>query len=525
VLLVEAGPRDRHPLQLMPLAFLKVASGRYGTWQYLSEPEPGLHGRQLPIPRGRTLGGTSSINAMIAIRGHRRDYDRWSEQGLTGWSYAEVLPYFKRLESSWRGANAFHGDAGPVGISRMERPELLWQPLLQAANAAGIPFCEDANGPIQDGISRMEATIHGGRRTSTARAYLYPAMQRPNLMIQTGALASRIVIANGRAVAVEYRQNGTMHTARAAREIVVSGGAYNSPQLLLLSGIGPPDELQQVGIQPIHALPGVGRNLGDHINLLNEYDLRGEDGLSRYLRLDRTVLAACRWFATSSGPLACNGPTANVFVRTLEGLQQPDVQIMCLPVSNTADTWIPGLQRKPAARLCARTGYLHPKSRGWVKLRSANPADPPRILINMFAESSDLDAMVRAVKVSREIYAQQPLRAMIRREALPGADVQTDAQLREYIRHNAGHRAHPVGTCRMGNDADAVVDAQLRVHGIAGLRVADASVMPEVPSGNTNLPSIMIGEKAADLLLGRTLVPASDYESATGTNPSGTGPS
>jgi choline dehydrogenase len=505
VLLLEAGPPDRHPLQLTPLAFLKVAMGGRGTWQYESEPEPHLYGRRLAVPRGRTLGGTSSINAMIAIRGHPRDYDLWSEQGLAGWSYAEVLPYFKRLETSWRGPGTWHGGSGPVKISRMAGPDLLWEPLLEAAEAAGVPFCEDANGAEQDGISQIEATVWNGRRSSASRAYLYPAMGRRNLTIKTGALASRIVIDRGRAVAVEYRRRGRLESARAAREIVLCGGAYNSPQLLMLSGVGEPDELKALGIAPTHELPGVGRNLHDHPNIMNEYELRGEHGLTRHIRLDRAAIHLARWYLDHSGPLAFNGVTANVFARTLPGLDQPDIQMICLPIGNSAEVWTPGLQRKPGFRLSVRTGYLRPKSRGWVKLRSSDPTDPPRILFNLLAEPDDLAAMLRALKLSREIYGQSPLKAMIRSEALPGPGASTDAELTEHIRRHAGHRSHPVGTCRMGLDAEAVVDPELRVRGLEGLRIADASVMPQIVSGNTNLPCTMIGEKASDLILGRTL--------------------
>jgi choline dehydrogenase len=503
VLLLEAGPPDHHPLQLTPLAFLKVARGSRGAVQYESEPEPHLYGRQLAIPRGRTLGGSSSINAMIAIRGHRRDYDRWREQGLDGWSYAEVLPYFKRLETSWRGPGPWHGGSGPVKLSRMAGPDLLWEPLFEAAQAAGVPFCEDANGAEQDGISRMEATVWNGRRSSASRAYLYPAMGRRNLTIETNALASRIVTDRGRAAAVEYWRRGRLKSARAGREIVLCGGAYNSPQLLMLSGIGEPDELRALGIAPTHELPGVGRNLHDHPNIMNEYELRGEEGLTRHIRLDRVMMSLARWYVDRSGPLALTGSTANIFARTLAGLDQPDIQMICLPIGNSAEVWTPGLQRKPAFRLAVRTGYLRPKSRGWVKLRSSDPAAPPRIMFNLLAEPDDLAAMLRAIKLSRDIYGQSPLKEMVRSEALPGPGTSADADLIEHIRRHAGHRSHPVGTCRMGLDAEAVVDPELRVRGMDGLRIADASVMPQIVSGNTNLPCMMIGEKASDLILGR----------------------
>ncbi|OYX61934.1 MAG: hypothetical protein B7Y88_14840 [Sphingomonadales bacterium 32-64-17] len=292
VLLLEAGGPDRHPLQLMPLAFPRVALGRIGTWQFESEPEPALGGRRLGIPRGRTLGGTSSINAMIAVRGNRRDYDDWAAQGLAGWSFSEVLPYFRKLESHWRGETAWHGGSGPVGISRMEGPDLLWDEHRAAAEAAGIAWCDDPNGAEQDGISHMESTVAGGRRASTARAYLRPAMGRPNLTIATGALVTRIVLRGGRAVAVNYVRGGRQETADAASEIVLSAGAYGSPQILMLSGIGAADELRGLGIEPVHDLPAVGQGLADHPVVINEWDLTGDAGLTRYLRLDRAAIAA-----------------------------------------------------------------------------------------------------------------------------------------------------------------------------------------------------------------------------------------
>jgi choline dehydrogenase len=306
---------------------------------------------------------------------------------------------------------------------------------------------------------------------------------------------------------VEYRRGGRLESARAGREIVLCGGAYNSPQLLMLSGVGEPDELKALGIAPVHELPGVGRNLHDHPNIMNEYALRGEEGLTRHIRLDRALAHLARWYVDGSGPLALCGTTANVFTRTLPGLDQPDIQMICLPIGNSAEVWTPGLQRKPAFRLAVRTGFLRPKSRGWVKLRSGDPADPPRILFNLLAEPDDLAAMLRAVRLSREVYGQSPLREMIRSEVLPGPGTATDTELIEHIRRHAGHRSHPVGTCRMGLDAGAVVDPELRVRGLEGLRVADASVMPQIVSGNTNLPCMMIGEKASDLILRRGLSP------------------
>ena len=513
VLLLEAGPRDRHPLQAMPLAFPRVAMGRIGTWRFVSEPEPGLDGRRLAIPRGRTLGGTSSINAMIAIRGNRRDFDDW---GLPGWSYAEVLPYFKRLETHWRGAGPWHGGDGPVRISRMEGPDLLWEPLLAAANAAGIPYRDDPNGAEQDGISRMESTVWRGRRVSSARAYLDPARGRPNLTIETGALVRRVVVRGGRAIGVDYARGRQALSVAANQEIILAAGAYGSPQALLLSGVGAAEALRAAGVEPVHDLPGVGRNLADHPVVINEFDLREDLGLTRHLRADRAALAAARWFWGQTGPFACTGTVANIFARSSEGLDRPDMQMMCLPLSGDARLWLPGVQRRQVPRLSVRTGYLPLRSRGWVKLRSADPREAPRIFLNMFAEPGDMDGMVRSLRLSRAIYRQSPLAELIARENLPGADVRTDAELAAHVRRTATHRAHPAGSCRMGTGEDAVVDAELRVHGIDRLRVADASVMPALPRGNPNLACMMIGEKAADLIGGRTMAP--EYPLPAGTS-------
>jgi choline dehydrogenase len=513
VLLLEAGPRDRHPLQAMPLAFPRVATGRIGTWQFESEPEPELHGRRLAIPRGRTLGGTSSVNAMIAIRGNRRDFDDW---GMQGWSYAEVLPYFRKLETHWRGAGSYHGGDGPVHISRMEGPDLLWEPLLEAAQATDIPYNDDPNGLEQDGISRMESTVHRGRRVSSARAYLLPAKGRPNLTVETGALVHRVVVRGGRAIGVQYARGRQVLTVIANEEVVLSAGAYGSPQTLLLSGIGAADELRGAGVVPVHDLPGVGRNLADHPVVINEYDLKEDEGLTRHLRADRAALAAWRWFARKEGPFAYTGTLANVFTRSTEGLDRPDMQMMCLPLSGDARVWLPGLQRRSPARLSVRTGYLPLKSRGWVRLRSADPRDAPRIFLNLFAEPGDLEGMVRSLRLSRHIYAQSPLAGRIARENLPGEATKADAELAEHVRRHATHRAHPACSCRMGTGDDAVVDAELRVRGIDGLRVADASVMPALPRGNPNLACMMIGEKAADLILGRTM--ASENSLLAGTD-------
>jgi choline dehydrogenase len=508
VLLVEAGRRDNHPFMPMPIAFPKVATNPACTGPSETEPAPGLGGRTLPIWRGKTLGGCSSINAMINVRGSRHDYDLWHARGLDGWAYRDVLPYFRKLETSWRGADAYHGGDGPIGNIPVDLPEAFFPELERAVMSAGLPTCADQNGGEQLGISRLEVTTNGGRRASSARAYLHPAMARPNLTVLTGAQTTRILTEGKRAVGVEILRHGRRETIHAAREVIVSAGTYASPQLLLLSGIGPADQLRAHGIDVVHDLPGVGENLQEHPNLLNIYRTNGKLGLTRHLRLDRATLAVMRWALFGTGPFAMAGTTANIFTRTRPGEGRPDVQIITMPVHQHADLWFPGLTKPPVFAFTARVGILHAQSRGWVKLRSADPRDLPRIRFNMFQEQADMDAMIAAVKLSRTIFSQPSMRDLVAEELLPGQYLHSDAELAQAIRAQAEHRHHAVGTCRMGIDPLAVVDATLRVHGIDNLRVADASVMPEDPSGNTNVPTMMIGEKAADMIRGRVLTAA-----------------
>jgi len=507
VLLLEAGGRDNHPFMAMPIAFPKVAANRAYVWPYETDPEPGLDNRTLPIWRGRTLGGCSSINALINVRGSRHDYDIWRQRGLEGWGYRDVLPYFKKLEASWRGASDFHGAEGPIGNVPVDLPEAFFPDLQQAAINAGLAVCPDHNAAGQDGLSRLEVTTNRGRRASTARAYLHPAMRRRNLTVLTRAQTMRILFDGKRAIGVEYGRGGRIERVHADREIIVSAGTYSSPHLLMLSGIGPADHLRSVGIDVVHDLQGVGENLQEHPNMLNIYRANGKLGLTRHLRLDRAALAVMRWALFGSGPFAMAGTSANIFLRTRPGAERPDVQIITMPVHQHADLWFPLVTKPPIFAFTARVGILHALSRGWVRLRSANPFDYPRIRFNMFTEQADMDAMIHAVRLSRDIFSQSPMRELIAEELLPGPQFATDAELTHAIRQQAEHRHHAVGTCRMGTDEAAVVDTQLRVLGVENLRVADASIMPEDPSGNTNVPTMMIGEKAADLIKGRALPP------------------
>jgi choline dehydrogenase len=508
VLLLEAGGRDNHPFMAMPLAFPKVAGSRAFIWPFETEPEPGLNGRTLPVWRGKTLGGCSSINAMINVRGSRHDYDLLAERGLEGWGYRDVLPYFKRLETSWRGPGPYHGTQGPVHNVLVNGPDAYYSQLEEAALGLGLPACQDQNGAVQDGISRVELTTNAGRRASSARAYLHPVMEaRKNLSVVVRAQATRIILEGTRAVGVEYSRDGKIERVRAQREVILSAGTYKSPHLLMVSGIGPAGQLRAAGVNVAHDLPGVGENLQEHPNLLNIYRARGKLGLSRHLRFDRATVAVMRWALAGAGPFATAGTMANIFTRTRPELRRPDIQIIAMPVHQHAQLWFPGMTDPPVYAFTARVGVLHALSRGWVRLRSADPMDLPQIRLNMFTEQADMDAMIQAVRLSRELFDQPSMREIIAEELLPGPQFQTDAELAQAIREQAEHRHHAVGTCRMGTDDNAVVDAQLRVRGIENLRVADASVLPEDPSGNTNVPTLMVGEKAADLIRGKVLKP------------------
>lgn len=504
VLLLEAGRRDTHPFIPMPIAFTKMSrNDNYLRW-YETEPEPGLNNRRLRIRRGKTLGGSSTVNGMIALRGHPRDYDIWAQKGATGWSYNEVLPYFRKLENSWRGESEFHGADGPVGITQSKVPSLMYEMLAEAVAAVGLPVGDDPAAGDYEGISRMELSVGGGERQSTARTYLKAAMGRPGLTVETGAMTQRVVIENGRAVGVDYMQDGQLHRANATCEVLLSGGSYHSPQLLMLSGIGRPDDLREAGVTPVHELNGVGQNLYEHPIVHLAFKANFTKSFLSHLRFDRATLRVMQWMLTRSGPFATNAAPANVFFKTPNlSSDRPDIQMICSAVGLDANLWFPGLTAPPVHRLATSPNLLHPRSTGWVKLRSADPAADPRILFNFYAERSDMDSMVEGVKLAREIYHAGPLAKVIEHDIKPAADIRTDAEIEEWIRNTTDVNQHPLGTCRMGQDDLAVTDPELRVRGVEGLRVVDASVMPDEPGGNVNLPTIMIAEKAADMIRGR----------------------
>jgi choline dehydrogenase len=504
VLLLEAGGPDDHLFLRMPLAFLKAMFKPQFVWNYMSEPEPHLNGRRLWLPRGRLLGGSSSINGMFYMRGHSSDFDGWRRLGCEGWGYEDVLPYFRRMETSWRGASHYHGASGPLHVVPIDTSRLLHDPLMQTASAAGYRISEDLHGEVEEGFARGEVTIDPrGRRASAARAYLHPVAGRQNLTIEMRAATNRILLENRRAVGVEYVQDGQVRSVRAEREVIVCGGTYNSPQLLMLSGIGPADELRAHGITPVVHLPGVGRNLSEHARVPIEFEAREPVSFLNELRLDRVTWSVMRWAMFGTGPFATQINSCNIVVRTDPALAQPDVQLMCNPVRMDAKIWFPGIGKRQEHRVTADAVVLHPQSRGQLTLRSADPRDPPRIALNLFSERADLETAQRGVALARHIYRKPPQARITGREIRPGAEVDTAAALENYIRANAAVTQHPVGTCSMGIGPEAVVDARLRVYGVEGLRVADASIMPTVPGGNTNAASIMVGEKASDLILGK----------------------
>jgi len=503
VLLLEAGGPDSHFLLRMPLGFLRALLRPEFSWGYFSESEPHLDGRRLWLPRGKVLGGSGSINGMFYMRGHSRDFDTWREMGCAGWSYREVLPYFLRLENSWRGAGPYHGDSGPLPVTPINTAKLLHEPLMQTAVAAGFNVTDDLHAQVEEGFARGEVNIdRHGRRASTSRAYLHPVMGRENLTVQMHALTTRVLFDRDRAIGVEYVQNGQVRQVYADREVILSGGTYNTPQLLMLSGVGPAAELQRHGIEPVIDLPGVGANLCEHPHVPVEFAARRPVTFLNELRFDRVAASVVQWAMFGTGALAGQINSCNIVIRTRPDLLQPDVQLMCNPVRMDAKIWFPGVSSRQDDRITAGVVVLHQKSRGHLALRSTNATDPPRIFLNLFGHPDDLETAKRGIEAARHIYATRPQADLVAMETAPGAQLTTDAQLDAYIRATASVTQHPVGTCAMGVGADAVVNPELHVRGLAGLRIVDASVMPTIVGANTNAAVIMIAEKASDMILG-----------------------
>lgn len=506
VLLLEFGGSDRSILIQMPAALAYPLNSKRWNWGYESEPEPRLNGRRLNCPRGKGLGGSSSINGLVYVRGNALDFERWQDQeGARGWGYANVLPYFKRAEGRAEGGNAYRGGDGPLSTSYGQLDNPLHQAWLDAATQAGYALTEDYNGFRQEGFGRMDMTVRDGARCSTAKAYLYAARRRSNLKVVQRALATRILFEGTRAVGIEYERGGQLHRLRASREVILSGGPINSVQLLKLSGIGPAAELQAHGITVLADRPGVGANLQDHLEFYFQMACTQPITLYGKANLLGKALIGAEWLFLRSGPGASNQFESCGFIRSRAGIKYPDIQYHFLPLAINYD----GSSLASEHGFQAHVGPLRSKSRGTVTLRNADPHDKPKIHFNYMSHADDWAEMRACVRLTREIF-QQPAFAPYRgREIRPGADCVTDEQIDAFIAGHVESALHPSCTCKMGDPADpmAVVDPELRVIGVSGLRVIDSSVMPSITTGNLNAPTIMIGEKGADHLLGKPLLP------------------
>jgi len=508
-LLLEAGPRDRAWEIDMPSGLGRLLANDRFNWAYVSDPEPYLDNRRLSHPRGRVLGGSSSINGMMYVRGHARDYDRWAQSGAKGWRYADLLPYFKRAEHHQNGASAYHGGDGPLRVTSPNgQAGPLGKAFIEAGRQAGYPVTPDSNGAQQEGFGPCDRTTHGGKRWSTARGYLDPVRARPNLTIATGALALEVLFEGKRAMGVAYAVNGAQQTARAEREVILCGGAINSPQLLQLSGIGDPALLQRLGIKVQQALPGVGANLSDHPDIVVQYACTQPVTLAKKARAPGKFLTGAQWFLAKSGPAASNHFEAGGFIRSRAGIEHPDLQFTFMPLAVKPGT----VETRAEHSFQVHIDLMRPESIGRVEAQSADPRKAPSILFNYLQRQRDRDDFRRSVVLIREIIAQVALDPYRGAELFPGPDVRSDAEIDAFVRKAVETCYHPVGTCKMGRDTDAsaVVDDTLRVHGVDGLRVVDASIMPSIVSGNTNAPTIMIAEKAADMIRGRAPLPPSD---------------
>ncbi len=498
VLLLEAGPKDTNIWIHVPLGYGKLFKDKTVNWMYQTEPEPGLDGRSVFQPRGKVLGGSSSINGLLYVRGQHEDYNRWRQRGNVGWGYDDVLPYFKRAENQQRGADDYHAVSGPLPVSDWRHDDPLSEAFVKAAVEAGLPYNTDFNGATQEGAGFFQTTTLRGRRASSAFCYLRPAKRRANLHIETDALAQRIVFEGRRARAVEFRQHGRVRTARARREILVASGAYNSPQLLQLSGVGPAELLKRHGIDIVLDAPGVGNDLQDHMQVRIVMRCSQRITLNDIVHHPlRRVLAGAHYVAFRKGPLTIAAGTAGAFFKTDPRLASPDIQIHFIPFSTDKM----GEQLHTYSGFTASVCQLRPESRGSLKIRSADPAAPPEIRINYLASETDRRANVDGLRILRKILAAPALQPYVTDEAYPGSKVIADEDILAYCRQTGSTIYHPTSTCRMGNDALAVVDERLRVRGIEGLRVVDASIMPDLVSGNTNAPVIMIAEKASDMIL------------------------
>lgn len=508
VLVLEQGGSDRSVFIQMPSALaIPMNSPRYD-WGYRTEPEPGLGGRSMHCPRGKVIGGSSSINGMVYVRGNPLDFDGWAEGGAAGWAYRDVLPYFRRAETRAAGGDGWRGSDGPLHTSYGRLANPLYRAFVEAGRQAGYAESEDLNGFRQEGFGRLDMTVHRGRRWSAANAYLRPALRRPNLQLRAHCLATRVVFEGRRAVGVAYRRGGTETVVRARREVILCGGPINSPQLLELSGIGRPDEMARHGIATLHALPGVGENLQDHLEFYFQVACTQPITLYSSLGPLAKLRIGLRWLLAKDGLGATNHFEVGGFIRSRAGVRYPDIQFHFLSLAISYD----GSRQVRRHGFQAHVGPMRSKSRGSVRLRAADPAQRPAIRFNYLSHPDDLEEMRACVRLTREIFAQDAFAPYRGEELSPGAHVREDAEIDAFVREHVESAYHPCGTCRMGDPADprAVVDAQGRVIGLDALRVVDSSIMPAITNGNLNAPTIMIAEKCADAILGRPPLPPSD---------------
>lgn len=503
VLLVEAGGRDWSPLIRAPGGLLPIMLSGAFAWRYTSVPQRHLGDRVLYLPRGKVLGGGSSINGMVYDRSSPSDFDGWRALGNEGWSYADVLPYFRRAETYEPGANDYHGSDGPLHVSRPQVKHPLARAFVEASAQAGYPYNEDTNGAQREGFGPVDVTVSRGRRASTASAYLRPARSRPNLTVVTGAHVARVLFEGRRAAGLVFRKGRNEQTASAEREVILSAGALNSPQLLMLSGIGPADHLREHGITPLLDLPGVGQNLQDHLAITVKHRSLQPISMFKYFSPLKGVAAFGRYVLFHKGPLADPGLEATAFVKSEAGLPEPDIKLLFVMALYCNH----GREIIPDHGFYAHINCVRPESRGTVRLASADPLAAPLIDQNYLDDPRDLHVTRRGIEIAREVFAQRAFDAFRGEEIEPGTGVVSEADLEAFIRAKADADYHSVGTARMGRDALAVVDERLRVHGVEGLRVVDASVMPRIVGANTNMAVVMIAEKAADLILGRPALP------------------
>ena len=497
VLLIEAGSKDWNPWLHIPVGYFKTMHNPGLDWCYKTEPDPGIVGRSLQWPRGKVLGGSSSLNGLLYVRGQPEDYDRWVELGNKGWSFDEVLPYFIKSEDNERGASEFHGVGGPQKVSdlRLRRP--IAEHFIQAANEIGIPFNEDYNGLSQEGVSYFQQTAFNGFRFSTAKSFLKPVKHRSNLKILTNAQVTRLLLDGQKAVGLEYNQGGEIYSAHAAAEVVLSAGTINTPQLLQCSGIGDPIVLESAGVQTQHALPGVGKNLQDHLQIRLVFKTSERTLNDELNNPFKKLKVGIQYFLSRTGPLTLAASQVTIFTRSSASADRPDIQFHMQPLS--ADK--PGDGVHPFSAFTSSVCQLRPHSRGEIRITSADSMQYPAIIPNYLSDNRDCQVAIDGIKVARRIAEAPSMKKHIVDEYVPGRQYQSDEELLEAARQYSQTIYHPTSTCKMGQDDLAVVDSRLRVHGIERLRIADASIMPEIVSGNTNAPTIMIGEKAADMIL------------------------